>query len=477
MKHLLFACTDLTVSAKGQIAARQLYLNLFKGESVALVGNQNSGVESFVRYLAGEGRWKSGKVWLEGETNPAQLQKRLADRVLACSPSQSSRNTLSREITLLDYLFLMRRDGCRQLLWHRRELKRRCAFLFDQVGLRHAPDECLADLSPLERCLLDIARAWDRDAALVLLEERFEGYSKQDLETLGAVMKRCKRAHGLSFVLRMGTRGLNLLADRCLWFQDGTIRRKASGQGIQQKVLRWMTDAMPWQPDPARSGPRETILEARNLPCAKGRFTLQVRQGEALHLVDYDLQRKDQLFCILSGQVQGGTTLLFHGKPLPHGWMYHRKKYPIAVVDQLEDGALFPNMTVQENLVFPSLYRLCLGGVWLPSKHVLQTAEQEWKAPRQPMPRNLSALSGAEKLALQLESLCLLHPQVVIFRDPFVQADASGRNRLLQSFARLQCRGTAVVVLSSSHTSYLGSADAAAARWYDRLIDLEEVRP
>ena len=34
---------------------------------------------------------------------------------------------------------------------------------------------------------------------------------------------------------------------------------------------------------------------------------------------------------------------------------------------------------------------------------------------------------------------------------------------------------TAVVVLSSSHTSYLGSSDYQAANWYDRLVDLAEV--
>ena len=76
---------------------------------------------------------------------------------------------------------------------------------------------------------------------------------------------------------------------------------------------------------------------------------------------------------------------------------------------------------------------------------------------------------------LQMENLYLFHPDVVIFRDPFATVDGAGRQLLLKAFDRLRARGTAVVVLSSSHTSYLGSSDYQAANWYDRLVDLAEV--
>lgn len=478
MKESLFSCSGLTVGTLHKVQAEQLFAVIYRGESVALVGNLNAGISAFIQYLCGEQPRRAGIVRFDGATNAEQSEQRFRERIFYNDASRTRfSQTEAGNITLTDYLFLMREDGCRCFFWERHRLDACAEHLMKQVGVLRNPRDKVRDLRPVEWCLLDIAKALDRGAALMVIEENFEGYSQNDIDILAKAMQKVKKQYKLSFLLNVGSRGLDQLADRCFCFAAGTIVRKVSGPHIQQTVLRWMDDTMHWKQTPARPiAPTGTaLLEARGVPCAKGRFNLKVFRGESLHLVDYDLYRKEQIFRILSGQEKGGTTMLYKGQPLPDGWNFRLHQYPIVSVENLTDAALFPNMTVQQNLLFLSMSRLCTWEFLLPPKGVFKTAEREWDAPRHPMPAQLAQLTELEKLDLQMENLCLFHPDIVVFRDPFAGIDGAGRQLLLKTFSRLRSRGTAVVVLSSSHTSYLGSSDYQAANWYDRLVDLAEV--
>lgn len=477
MKKILFSCSGLTVGTPHKVQAEQLFAVIYRGESVALVGNLNAGVSAFVAYLCGRQPRRTGIVRFDGAV-AEQAEQRLRKRIFySDAPRARSLQPEAGSITLTEYLFLMREDGCRHFFWERHRLDACAEHLMKQVGVLRDPREKVKELRPVEWCLLDIAKALDKNAAMMVIEETFEGYSQKDIDTLARIMQKVKQQYKLSFLLNVGSRGIDQLADRCFCFEGGTIVRKISAPHIQRTVLRWMDDTMHWEQTPSRAAaPTGTVvLEAKGLPCARGSFDLKVFRGEALHLVDYDLQRKEQLFRILSGQEKNGSTLLYKGKVLPKGWNFRLYRYPIVAVENLMDEAQFPNMTVQQNLLFLSVHRLCAGGFWLPPKGVFKTAEREWDAPRRPMPARMEQLTELEKLDLQLENLYLFHPDVVIFRDPFASVDGAGRQLLLKSFDRLRARGTAVVVLSSSHTSYLGSSDYQAANWYDRLVDLAEV--
>lgn len=478
MKEILFSCSGLTVGTLHKVQAEQLFAVIYRGESVALVGNLHAGVSAFIQYLCGQQPRRAGILRFDGATVAEQAEQRLRQRIFySNTPRGRFLQSEAGSITLTDYLFLMREDGCRHFFWERHRLAACAEHLIKQVGVQRHPRDKVQDLRPVEWCLLDIAKALDRDAALMVIEENFEGYSQKDLDTLARVMEKVKRQYKLSFLLNVGSRGLDQLADRCFCFEAGTIVRKISGPQIQQTVLRWMDDTLHWEQTPARPiAPTGTpLLEAKGLPCAKGRFDLKVFPAEALHLVEYDLPRKEQIFRILSGQEKCGAELFYKGKPLPVGWNFRLYRYPIVAVENLTDEAQFPNLSVQQNLLFLSVRRLCAGGFWLPPKGVFKTAEREWEAPRRPMPARMEQLTELEKLDLQMENLYLFHPDVVIFRDPFATVDGAGRQLLLKAFDRLRARGTAVVVLSSSHTSYLGSSDYQAANWYDRLVDLAEV--
>ena len=177
MKQLLLLVANLSVGQEDNLCARDLFLRIYKGETIALMGELDSGRQGFADYLCGEVPRQSGVVRFGGCADSISAERMLQQKTFRSVGTRFlfHRKGRQEKITLVEYLFLMRRDGCRSMLWNRSRLNTRARLLLAQVGLERDPLEDIAALSPMECCLLNVAKAIDSGAELVVLDEDFEG--------------------------------------------------------------------------------------------------------------------------------------------------------------------------------------------------------------------------------------------------------------------------------------------------------------
>lgn len=224
----------------------------------------------------------------------------------------------------------------------------------------------------------------------------------------------------------------------------------------------------------------ETLFEIQGLQVRGCSCPIVLHRGEILHLVDYDVREKQELYRIVSGQqLVSGVSLQYEGHPLPQNWPHSPERYPITALDRFGAQGLFPQMSVAQNLIFPALRRLC-GPFGLLDKGLEQAALKEWDRKKQLDGKNMAQLTQAQAIALQMESWILARRKVLILLEPFLHTDTASRSVLQSAFARFRGQGGAILVISSSRTSYLGISeqDAAAeqwAPWYDQILDVQEV--
>ena len=159
-------------------------------------------------------------------------------------------------------------------------------------------------------------------------------------------------------------------------------------------------------------------------------------------------------------------SLQYEGHPLPQNWPHSPECYPITALDRFGAQGLFPQMSVAQNLIFPALRRLC-GPFGLLDKGLEQAALKEWDRKKQLDGKNMAQLTQAQAIALQMESWILARRKVLILLEPFLHTDTASRSVLQSAFARFRGQGGAILVISSSRTSYLGISeqDTAAERW------------
>lgn len=474
MNPILMRAKALSFGTEGHIEARDLDFVLRHGELTALVGEQDSGRQALFDGLNGTCARQGGLLLgPDGEEFPLQKKVYAAGSFFT--------EEMNRRVELTEMLFLMRPDGCRSLRWNTEERRQRAQELLARVQLERDVREDVSQLSPMEYFQLNLAAALDSGASLMTVQEDFEGVSVEEFERLVPILKKIQKTTGLSILLSTNSlRSLGRLADEVYVFRGGTIAKKLRGEQIRPgMILEYLGGTArktPQTPQPLH----EILFEVQGLRVRGCDCHFVLHRGEVLHLVDYDLREKQELYRIFSGQqFVPGVALRYEGRLLPQNWPCNPEHYPIAALDRVGERGLFPQMSVAQNLIFPALRRLC-GPLGLLDKGLERTALQEWSGGKELENKTVNQLTQAQAIALQMESWILARRKVLILLEPFLHTDNASRSALQRAFAQFREQGGAILVLSSSRTSYLGisEADAAAKRWtpwYDRLVDIQEV--
>lgn len=471
MKEILLRAIALSVRTTSCTEAHDLYFALCRGEITALTGEQNSGRLALFDFLNGNGAIESGTLSCDGGSESFCRTK--------IYPASDFSN-VAQDITLTEALFLMRQDSLRHLIWRQQQRENQARELLDVVGISRDVHENIGALSSLERFLLNVAIALDMGACLMTIEEDFEGYTASDLQQLAQRLAIIKQQTDLSILLNTnGTRGLDIVADQVLIFRNGCIIKKLRGAQIQpQKVLQYEPYCFPIR----QAAPRVQVLDRnRESPIfsmtgwhiSSRKFSLQLYAGELLHLVDYNIGRKQQLFQLLSGQVQQSEICLFYrGMPLPANWMLHKERFPIAAIENIGTKGLFEQMTPAENLLFPGLKRISGPLGWLPPKGIERTVVHEWNNSLDESVQSIQQLTQAQAISLQIEAWKVARMRVLLLFEPFLHIDNQGRSALQDALQRFRSDGGSALVLSSSQSGYLGlSTEEASKRYGTPLFD------
>lgn len=476
MNPVLMRAKALAFGTEEHTEARDLDFVLRCGELTALVGEQDSGRQILFDGLNGNCAVQRGMILTpEGKIFP--LQKKVFAAGSFFTEETSSR---VQGVELTEMLFLMQPGGCKRLHWNTARRRKWAQELLDQVQLERDVREDVSRLSPMECFQLNLAAALDSGASLMTIQEDFEGFSVADFDQLVPILKKLQQTTGLAILLNTNSlRALEKLADEVFVFRNGTIAKKLRGEKIAPRtILDHLGGAQAASEAPRPQ--RETLFAIQGLRVRGCSCPIVLHRGEVLHVVDYDVREKQELYRILSGQqLAPGVSLQYEGHLLPQNWSCNPERYPITALDRFGAQGLFPQMSVAQNLIFPALRRLC-GPFGLLDKGLERAALQEWDGKDQLNGKNMAQLTQAQAIALQMESWTLARRKVLILLEPFLHTDNASRSVLQRAFARFREQGGAILVISSSRTSYLGISeqDAAAeqwAPWYDRILDVQEV--
>ena len=182
---------------------------------------------------------------------------------------------------------------------------------------------------------------------------------------------------------------------------------------------------------------------------------LEVAQGEFLTLLGPSGSGKTTLLSLIAGlAAPDGGELLIDGKDMTHGAPYERD---IGMVFQ--NYALFPHMTVAENLAFPLTVRgLNKSDVSDKVKKVLSMVQLDAFASRYP-----AQLSGGQQQRVALARALVFEPQLVLMDEPLGALDKQLREHMQMEIKHLHQRlGVTVVYVTHDQGEALTMSDRVA---------------
>jgi len=182
------------------LAASDIELEIFSGQTLALVGSSGSGKSTVTRCVTRLERPDSGEIWLEG-TDIAQLDSRHMRQFrpqvqMVFQDAATSLNPRFTAAAVIEEPLLIQGQS------NKSARRAKAEELMQEVGLPpRSADRCAMDFSGGQRQRLAIARALALKPKLLVLDEAFSGLDLSTEAQIANLLIDLQAAHALGYLL------------------------------------------------------------------------------------------------------------------------------------------------------------------------------------------------------------------------------------------------------------------------------------
>jgi len=431
------------------------------GEVHALVGENGAGKSTFVKILAGAVRAESGGVALRGAPLPAGDP--LAVRRLGVSVVHQE-FTLVPELDVVDNVFLGRERG--RTFLRRAEMARAVRARLDELGVDVDVRMPVGQLSVAQQQLVEIARALELDAAVLVLDEPSASLSAREVARLLTVVRQLRdRGLGIIYISHRFDE-IFAVADRVTVLRDGRHVATAAAAGLDRsQLIRWMVGREVSEEFPAREAkPGAPALEVRGLSAA-GRFrdvSFTVREGEIVGLAGLVGAGRTSTALAIVGAIDSVGDVRVRGEHV-------RLRTPADAIDRglaylTEDRkgrGIFAELSTSTNITISFLRAFVRSGFISDTRErdAATRAARDFDVRAATLEQPAGTLSGGNQQKMLLARYLLEPRTVVILDEPTRGVDVGARAEIYALMNRLTSAGLAILMISSDLPELIGMAD------------------
>ena len=434
--------------------------DLAPGKVVGLLGENGAGKSTLMKILAGYEVSSGGELRVDGKAVRFDGPRAAESHGIVMIHQEFA---LAEDLTIAQNIFLghERKRG-----WWLDDAAMRAetARVLQQVGLKANPDTLVKHLIVAEKQLVEIAKALQRQARLLIMDEPTATLTPGETERLFALIAQLK-ADGVTLVyISHKLDEVERVTDEIVVMRDGRFvtrdltKNVTRRQMAQLMVGRDLSDLYPPK-DPPPSAAALLKVSGLSVPGWARDVGFEVAPGEILGF---------------AGLVGAGRTELFEGllgmrpnsvERIELAGRTVRFRSPREAADQgltylSEDRkgkGLHVNFGLRENLTLMALHRYA--APWLKpeaEKAALKSAVADFGIRTGSLEIRASSLSGGNQQKLALAKVLHPGPKVIVLDEPTRGVDVGAKRDIYFLVQRLARQGCAVIVISSELMELIG---------------------
>jgi len=460
-----FALRDLGKSFAGIFACRHIDLAVAAGEVLAVVGENGAGKSTLMKCLHGFHAPSEGCIEVDGAAVKFNSPRDAEAAGISMIPQELD---LFAELSVFENLFVgQHRPRTRWGGFDRRGMQRRAKEILGSLGVDLDVSLPVKALSAANGKLVEIARALNRDARLIIMDEPTAALTEREAERLFAVIGELK-AQGIAVIyITHRLEELFRISDRIIVLRDGAL--VASGltanfdipKLIHAMVGRPLEQFFARHPHP----PGEIVLELRQLG-RRGSFEridLQLRAGEVLGLAGLVGAGRSELAQAIFGIAPADSgTIWIGGQPLRIGSVADAIAHGIAYLpeERRSQGLVLP-FSIRENISFAALEHFTGWGLVDRRREgaFASDALRRFGIKGAGIDAPVEVLSGGNQQKVLIAKILALEPKIVVFDEPTRGVDIGAKSEIYAIIDELARQGKAIVLISSEMNEVLSIAD------------------
>ncbi|MBA7659338.1 Galactose/methyl galactoside import ATP-binding protein MglA [subsurface metagenome] len=445
---------NISKSFPGVKALNNVSLTINEGEIYGLVGENGSGKSTLVKIISGNiSPNPGGYLVTNGEKFvPLHSIEALRKGIVTIFQDFSlfENLTASENISIT----LIPEKGLNFINW--RQIKENAQKTIKKLDVDIDLNEQVENLSTANQQIVEIARAINCDAKLIIMDEPTSTLSQKEVKILFNIMKNLKAA-GISilFISHKLDEVLEIV-DTISILRDGNLVGTYAKKNItSKKMISLMTgkkidEFVKFKPQNIG----KLLLEIRNLS-KKGNFkdiNLKLGSGEILGITGLMGSGKTEFAQSLFGMNKpesGGIYL--EGKKVEIKSPDHAKKLGIAYISENKKESLFMSKPVSHNIIV-TVFEKVLNKLKLISEKKIGEVSDSWiKKLRIKIPsRDMSVLylSGGNQKRVLISKWLVTNTKILILDNPTAGIDVKGKEEIFEILHNLANQGMAIILIT-----------------------------
>jgi ABC-type sugar transport system ATPase subunit len=447
---MVLEARDVSKAYGATRALRGADLDVREGEVHGLVGANGAGKSTLVKVLSGATQPDAGRLRI-GSWEGEELSPRRAQELGVATIYQEA--SLVPTLGLAENVMLGRESSRGGLFLRRRRDSEASGSMLRRVGLDPSRRILAGALKPAEQQLLEIAKALQRSARVIVMDEPTAALGPVESERLFDVIAGLRRdgvavvyiSHRLDEVLTVCDRVSVLRDGRRVWVRN-------SAQLDEQTLIRGMIghDVERLALDAATRG--AAVLDVRAIGQA-GRLddvSFSLHAGEIVGLTGLVGSGRSRLARILFGAERADRGEMFlDGAPYRPSSPGDAIRNGVALVpEDRKRDALLMDLTSAKNVTLARMVSrsgvLRLRQERRVATELLERLQVKPASPAAP----LSALSGGNQQKVSIARWLQAEARVLILDEPGQGVDLGSKEQILRTVRELAAMGCAVLVVS-----------------------------
>ena len=450
-------------------------IELYRGETHALVGENGAGKSTVVKMLAGVHQPDSGELIVNGTavrlSGPADAQA-AGIAVIYQEP------LLFPDLTVAENIYMGRQPLRRGRRIDAAAMKDRVNELFGRLGVRLDPDRICRGLSIADQQLVEIAKALSLDATIIVMDEPTAALSAVETARLFEVVATLRAAGAAVLFISHRLEEVFEICQRVTVMRDGrqVLSQPLAGLTAHDLVRAMVGRDIAERVATGRPAAGEPVLTVENLT-REGVFidiSLQVRAGEIVALAGLVGSGRSEVARAIFGidRYHAGRVTV-NGRSLRAASPSAAMAAGIGFVpeDRRQQG-LVMEMSVQQNVALASLRRLRRAGIV--TGGLERRFSADWVARLQikygRLTDPVASLSGGNQQKVVLARWLARKPALLIIDEPTRGIDIATKSQVHGLLSDLAGSGVAILMISSELPEVLRLGDRILVMREGRLV-------
>lgn len=451
-------------------------MDVMPGEIIALLGSNGAGKSTLMKILTANYTKNSGDIRVNDALVDFQTPRDASRMGIRFLPQEIS---VFPELTIAENICISA-DSAGAVHWA--DMARRAAGVLEELGFGHLdPMTRVGDLPVAERRIIEIARALEGQADILVMDEPTASLSEQESAQIFTILRQLKERGTSVVYISHYLKEVFEISDRIVVLRDGlnagefdpkTAAVTDVVNAMLGKVAGSLFEGRPPLPDHA-----PVVLTARglSLPGQIEDVSFDLRAGEIMGvfgLIGSGVELLGRLIFGAEGRPPSGTLSLNGAAYVPQSPLKGKEAGIGFVTAERKTEGIMADMTVRENLVAAFQTDYGQGMVTSPARETAHTAEWIDKlgiitaGPEQ----EIRFLSGGNQ-----QKVCVarwLNPKVkvLILEEPTRGVDVGARKDIYHQLLDFARQGLAILVLSSDVEEIAGLSDRSMVIDRGRII-------